>query len=780
MREYRNPALDALFNFHDRSSAGDGGDDTTEAAQPARLTAAPEQGTTTIADVARDYIGRGWKPVAIPFKTKGPKGVGWPDRVITLDNVAEHFPGGPQNIGVQLGAVSHDLVDGDADCREAIATAPYIMPRTQALFGRKSSRGSHRLYYSPDLADLIGKAAFQFKDPNGDADKAMLCELRVGGGGKAAQTVFPGSTHPTGEAIKWETDGEPATCDGAALLKAGKRWAAASLIARYWPNIGARHDAALILGGFLARCGFTLQDAKLFCEAVAAAASADIKHTERCVTDAWNNYQRGVETIYGYPAFEKEFGKETAARVAEWLDFDRRERDQQYQEQSSADFDAFVSGVSTAPGELPGPQQTTPGGIEPEPIVIELLPVPVFDPEALLPKSLRYFVMDEAERMPCPPEFVAVATIVALGSVIGARCAMKIKERDNWLVMLNLWGGMVGDPSVKKSPAMEAALHALKRLVADAMDAHKKEYEGYEIDRKIFEMKIKKAENVLKAAIDKDGDIDGARATLLNIKRTQEPVKPILRRYHTDDCTIEKLGERLRENPTGILVSRDELVGLFASWGREGHEEDRSFFLSVWNGNQSYDTGRIGRGDIFIPNVCVSLFGGLTPDKLTVYLEEAVNSLGNDGMLQRLQMLVYPDPFGWKWVDRSPHIHARNDVFGIFKELANFDPVKYGAEPADDFCKFPYFRFDDEAQAAAIEWMVKLHKKIEGETDTLIQQHLAKYEKLLAGLALIFHLVECAPTQAKYQSGGKDGPVTKDALDMAIAWCDLLEAHARR
>jgi hypothetical protein len=149
----------------------------------------------------------------------------------------------------------------------------------------------------------------------------------------------------------------------------------------------------------------------------------------------------------------------------------------------------------------------------------------------------------------------------------------------------------------------------------------------------------------------------------------QAPSCPILRRYKTNDSTVEKLGELLRENPAGLLILRDELVGLIASWEREGREGDRAFFLEGWNGNQSFDTDRIGRGHISIPNVCMSIFGGIQPDKLVGYLEQATHTLANDGMLQRFQVLVYPDPRPWEWRDRSPNRILREKAFAVFEAL---------------------------------------------------------------------------------------------------------------
>src|SRR4029079_11092211 len=55
----------------------------------------------------------------------------------------------------------------------------------------------------------------------------------------------------------------------------------------------------------------------------------------------------------------------------------------------------------------------------------------------------------------------------------------------------------------------------------------------------------------------------------------------------------------------------------------------------------------------------------------------------------------------------------------------------------------------------------------------LMAQHLAKYEKLFAALALIFHLADCAAQGAR-------GSVGVDAAVRAAAWCEFLEAHARR
>lgn len=410
----------------------------------------------------------------------------------------------------------------------------------------------------------------------------------------------------------------------------------------------------------------------------------------------------------------------------------------------------------------------------PKPIQATLLPVGIFNADLLLPECLRDWVMDETERMPCPIEFIAGTAIVALGSIIGARCAIRPKANDSWAILPNLWGGIVGLPSDKKSPAISAGMKPLDRLIAQSIEDYNSSLSAFEASKTIFEAKKKAIESKITSAAkdSKKGSIDSF-ADDLQEHLHNTPPEPVHRRYKTNDSTIEKMGEILRANPAGILVFRDELVALMASWEKAGHEGDRSFYLEGWNGNSSFDTDRIGRGSVFIPNLCLSLFGGIQPDKLTMYLEQTAHSLANDGMLQRFQILFYPNQCQWEWRDQSPDKEAREKVYAVFERVAEFDPVQLGA-CVDDFCKFPYFHFDESAQKIFIEWTTELHQsKLSAEENPLISQHLAKYDKLFPALALIFHIVDCC-------TKGFKGPVREESALQARDWCNLLEGHARR
>jgi hypothetical protein len=273
-------------------------------------------------DAALVYISRGWNPTPVELRTKKPIGEEWQNRIIDAGSAPKFFNGQRMNIGVVLGASSKGLTDIDLDCAEAIIIAPYILPATKALFGRSGKRNSHMLYYT-DLAASADTAAIAYDDPNRKGTAGgRLVELRIGSEGHGAQTVFPPSIHKTGEPIKWEIEGEPAKVDGANLQRKVSELAACCLLARYWPNEGSgHHDAARVVGGFLARAGKAPGVIRILVEAIGkAACSARWRELARTAEDAAKAHTEGRNT-YGLPALRDVFGKTVANKIADWLQY---------------------------------------------------------------------------------------------------------------------------------------------------------------------------------------------------------------------------------------------------------------------------------------------------------------------------------------------------------------------------------------------------------------------------------------------------------------------------
>ena len=258
-----------------------------------------------VLEAARKYKFSSWQIVPIPHGQKAPHHKGWVDLHSTEDQLPTYFSNG-QGIGCILGRRSGNLTDIDVDARQAISIAKRKLPPTNAVFGRASKPSSHHLYIV--RGDLKPQ---KFTDTDG----TCLVELR----GDNQQTVFPPSMHPSGEQIQWERDGAPAEVD-AEDLSASVAWiAAATLLARHWPQPGSRHDASLPLAGMLARSGWTEEDTVEFVSVVTQAAGdeqwaarvANVRSTFLRIAD-------GRETT-GMPRLTEIFGKKVVSCVSRWL-----------------------------------------------------------------------------------------------------------------------------------------------------------------------------------------------------------------------------------------------------------------------------------------------------------------------------------------------------------------------------------------------------------------------------------------------------------------------------
>ena len=425
---------------------------------------------------------------------------------------------------------------------------------------------------------------------------------------------------------------------------------------------------------------------------------------------------------------------------------------------------AMVAPASAEPGQAPDTWR------QPKELKTELPPAPPFDGHALLPPTLAAYVMDEADRMPCAPDYVAATLLVCLGAIIGAGCALKPKRCDDWIVTANLFGALVGDPSTKKTPAAALVTRFLERL--ESAETEKLEYRQsvYDAELAAYDAYQAAAKASMKKAASGKPDANKMALAVADMQALEPPEKPYQRRFKSNDSTGEKLGDLLVTNPQGLMVFRDELIGLLASWEKVGREGDKALFLEGWNGTSSFNIDRIGRGSLRVKNLCLSVFGGIQPEMMERYLAAMNASLDNDGRIQRFQVMVYPENVPWEWKDRHPVKGAREAVRDLFERLAVFDPVQDGAAPADDFVKLPYFHFDDDAQALFIDWCTELHcVHIAQEQNPLMAQHWGKYEKLFCAIALILHLAE-----------GSIGPVTARSALRAAAWCQYLAGHARR
>jgi hypothetical protein len=389
-----------------------------------------------------------------------------------------------------------------------------------------------------------------------------------------------------------------------------------------------------------------------------------------------------------------------------------------------------------------------------------LLPVAPFD-MAFLPEAIAPWVSDISDRMQCPPDYVGIPAMVAMGSLIGRRIGVRPQARTDWTEVANLWGCVVGRPGMLKSPAMQEALKPLNRIEAKAREANEGAQKDYEARLDLYA--IQKDEARKKARKDTSAD-----HTCLMLS---EPEEPVARRYIVNDATYEALGVILAGNPKGTLAFRDELISLLKTLDKEENAAARGFFMTSWNGTSGYSFDRIIRGKTHIEAACLSLLGSTQPGRLAEYLARAAaGGAGDDGMIQRFSLLVWPDQSPeWKEADRYPDSHVRETAWRVFERLDALTPEGVGAQ-TDPFEPIPFLRFDGGALGVFKEWRAGLELQLRsGDLSPALESHLAKYRGLIPALALINHLAD-----------GGVGEVSETALLRSLAFSTYLEGHARR
>ena len=147
---------------------------------------------------------------------------------------------------------------------------------------------------------------------------------------------------------------------------------------------------------------------------------------------------------------------------------------------------------------------------------------------------------------------------------------------------------------------------------------------------------------------------------------------------------------------------------------------------------------------------------------LFIRTDAAGGGAGDDGFLQRFQLLVWPDVAReWDEIDRQTDVTAERQVETLLDRILLLSPE----DPLRT-------RFSAEAQERFAAWRRGLEGKVRSRSlSPAIESHLAKSRSLLPKLALIFHLAE---------NERMEGEITLLQAERAAALCRYLEAHASR
>lgn len=239
-------------------------------------------------------------------------------------------------------------------------------------------------------------------------------------------------------------------------------------------------------------------------------------------------------------------------------------------------------------------------------------PFPIYS----LPEVLQRYVLEAAESLCCPIDYIAVPLLVMCGGVIGT--TRKIALKSDWHEHANLYAAIIGDPAAKKSPALNKSAKFIFDLIPE-----------------------------------KDVNFNNPR-------------------IHTSDCTTEALAELLSRNPRGIIIIRDELTALMRGLNqyKAGKGSDREFLLSAWSGSRVV-VDRKGKEAIIVDPAILSIIGCITPDLMGEFKDQKNRE---DGMIDRM-LFAYPDPVHQKWSEAEINNATIRKVSELFQALYELELV---------------------------------------------------------------------------------------------------------
>lgn len=645
------------------------------------------------------------------------------------------------NIGIPTGHLNN-LVVIDIDPKnggnKSLEKLKKLVPElTQTLTHRTGSDGRHFLFSYPDGIEKIKSAPLKgFEGIDVKADGGYI--------------VVPPSLHVTGKHYEIMDDHDcldpepvPQKLLEVLLEHTNKRRTSTSKEIPEKILEGSRNNTLCSIGGTLRRRGLGPESilAALLLENQAKCVPPLPEEEVKCI----------VESISRYPAGDLSQSNQRSDRGQEFFNKNKKWRD-------------------------------------PLPLQKDLPPVPEVNLD-YLPELLKEWVKDISLRMQCPIEYPIAAIFEMLSTIVGKKVCIQPKKLDSsFIVVPNLWGIIIGNPGQKKTPAIQEALGPLNAL----NDVY---HQIYRIESAEYEEKngIKKGasfQSLLEQSSSYTQQLYHQRSTLLaefisqrndeSLQEKLEITQPKRLQLITNDATMEILGEIISINQNGILVFRDEFAGLLAQMEKINNKNERHFYLEAWAGKSPYTFDRIVRGHIYIPHLVVSLFGSIQPDVMGRYIQESIENIGNDGFLQRFQVMFYPDEIlDPEYIDQTPDKEIEQRVTEVMFNLAIKSSEELGAKKRSESYnmskKSLYFlQFDDQAQKQFENWWVNINSRTRRmESQDLLTQHLIKYQKLLPALALLLHLLDSVDRDIT-------GPVSLRAFEMAEYWCDVLEKHAVR
>lgn len=350
-----------------------------------------------------------------------------------------------------------------------------------------------------------------------------------------------------------------------------------------------------------------------------------------------------------------------------------------------------------------------------------------------------------AEGTATPVDYSAMAFLASCASLIGNKRRIKPYPTSHWSEPAILWCGVVGDPSSRKSPALDAVIDPLRKIEHDLADKHKAALRQWTLEAEQANAVKELWERSVRSAV-KNNTAPPQMPDASHI-----PDEPVRRRTLVMDATPEALGVILAGNPAGVLHFRDELAGWVLSFERYS-PGGRQFWLEAYGGRAFAIDRKASKEAIIIPFNGVSVLGGIQPAKLASMLLSAED----DGLVARI-ILAWPD----KRTFSRPSLPA--DMSLLERIYQRLHELQFGKD-ADGRNVAVTIPLAEDATDIFDAWQLG-NERVDEEAGGLFKSFVGKMNGTVLRLALVSELVNWAT-----QGCSEPTEISVNSLVSACAW----------
>jgi hypothetical protein len=322
-----------------------------------------------------------------------------------------------------------------------------------------------------------------------------------------------------------------------------------------------------------------------------------------------------------------------------------------------------------------------------------------------LPSVLGDYVGAAAAAIGCDPALVALPALAVAAAAIGNSRSIRLKK--GWTEPAVIWAVTVAPSGELKSPGWDAASRPYTAIQMDLVDEAEAKCEKWEAEMEAWRE---------------------------NGKAGEKPKRPPDVLTHvTTDSTIWTLGERMRNNPRGILLSRDEVDGWFQGLTRFAGNQatDRPHWLELNRaGTLLIDRMSRDKSKLAVRRAACSITGTIQPLVLACSITDEDLAAG---LLARI-LLANPPKTEKRWTEAevSEELVAQYD-----KLLRNLLVLKL----QDEAKREPHIL--EMGAAAKKVWVAWYNHWAGRQFNSQAEQAavLAKLEAYAVRLALVHHVV---------------------------------------